>query len=96
MTEEEKQGLLKNICASDEEIEKHMNKVTNDSIQVKYDQTKENVNMDKEMKVNVSNHVYEILSKVAEHRHFPVDMLVTVILNTYANHIEWLNDVNFC
>ena len=48
-------------------------------------------NMDKGIKVNVSNHVYEILCKVAEQRKFPVDMLVEVILNTYANHIEWLN-----
>ena len=47
--------------------------------------------MDKEIKVNVSNHVYEILCKVAEYRQFPVDMLVKVILNTYAIHIEWLN-----
>ena len=47
--------------------------------------------MDKEIKVNVSNHVYEILCKVAEYKQFPVNMLVEVILNTYANHIEWLN-----
>lgn len=47
--------------------------------------------MDKEIKVNISNHVYEILLKVAERRGFPVDMLVEVILNTYANHVEWLN-----
>lgn len=47
--------------------------------------------MDKEIKVNVSNRVYEILYKVAEHRGFPVDMLVEVILYTYANHIDWLN-----
>ena len=35
MTDEEKQGLLKNICVSDEEKEEYMNEVTNDSIQSK-------------------------------------------------------------